>query len=242
MRPIFFCHPPKTGGTSLRSALEESVEQHEIMPDRYMMARAGGHYPDIALVLENVIRQRHAIRLLRGHYHLSIRKLLPNPLTITILRDPVSRVISNLKHNIQHNGADPDGILKDLSNGITKGIPHNAMTRYLGGDVGLIHPSNIVQVQHHLLYGPIDNEPQRLKSAINALDTIDIIGFAENLDGISDALAKLGISMPSKHANVSKPGLLEISDADKERIREMNALDIALYEKAKKRIGASLAA
>ncbi|TWG93785.1 hypothetical protein L598_000400000580 [Mesorhizobium sp. J18] len=201
-----------------------------------MMARSGGHYPDIALVMENVVRQRSSVRLLRGHYHLSVRKLLTNPITIAVLREPVSRVISNLKHNIQYNGHTAEAILEDLSKGITRGVATNAMTRYLSGDVGLMHPSNINQLHHHLLYGPIGNEQARLKSAIAALETIDVLGLAENLDEISLKLAKLGLSIPpTRRANVSKSGLLKLNDNHKERIREMNLLDVALYEEAKKR-------
>lgn len=233
-RPIFFCHIPKTGGSSLRLAIEASVKPYQIMPDAHMMARFGGHYPDVDLIVENLLRQRDAIRLLRGHYHLSIRSLLVAPVTITILRNPVDRVISNLKHNIQYNGMTEAEIRADLDSGITRGVAQNAMTRYLGGEIDPVDADTVRKTHHDLLYGPIHDEDAMLRSATQALKTIDILGFSENLAEISPSLADLGILNPVKRVNVSQPNLLDLRHADRERIQEMNSLDVALYDEALK--------
>ena len=43
----FFLHIPKTGGSSLRSALEPLYENHLIYPDAYQLQRNAGNYPPL---------------------------------------------------------------------------------------------------------------------------------------------------------------------------------------------------
>ncbi|HMO55961.1 MAG TPA: sulfotransferase family 2 domain-containing protein, partial [Roseiflexaceae bacterium] len=84
---VFFLHIPKTAGSSLRLWLETHFDQDQIA-DPYMMHELA-EIDDPAAFLSQY-------RFIRGHFSYSIiRQLLDHdPLTLTVLRDPVDRFIS----------------------------------------------------------------------------------------------------------------------------------------------------
>jgi hypothetical protein len=231
-RPIFFCHIPKTAGSSLRFAIEATIDPLRTLPSPAMMSLVGGHYPPPEIVYESLLRDPGAFRLVRGHYHFSLREMIADPINIVVLRDPVERVISNLQHNIQHNGYTLERVITDLEKGILAGVVPNHMTRYLGGNVSRTTPQKM-EVEHNaLLYGPMPDGRTRLASAIAALESIDILGDMGEPSALAADLAGIGIALPKKRVNVSGVRL-ELTDAQKERIREINGLDVELYERAK---------
>lgn len=232
-RSVFFCHLPKTGGTSLRFAIESAFEPLEILPSQAMMKMCGGHYPPTEIVVESLMRAPDGFKLVRGHYHLSMRALIKRPLTVVVLRDPVSRVVSNLKHNIQHNGITLSQVTAALEKNETLGVPPNQMTRYLGGRMTGVTPVEMAGSHHDLLYGDMSDESERLRSAIEALTTIDLLGLTEDMGAVAAALAKLDIRLPNSRSNVSEIEL-HLSDAQLQTIRSINHLDAELYSSAKR--------
>ncbi len=94
---ILFMHIAKTAGTAFREAIEENYKQSEIA---YL-------YPDPpGFLYENLgllpLEQRRAFRLVIGHFQYGVHDFLPQPWTyITIVREPVSRIISHYRYALE---------------------------------------------------------------------------------------------------------------------------------------------
>jgi hypothetical protein len=88
---ILFMHIPKTAGTAFREALIENYKHSQIAylyphPPGFLVSNLG------LLPLE----QRAKFRLVMGHFQYGIHEFLPQEYTyVTIVRDPVDRVISH---------------------------------------------------------------------------------------------------------------------------------------------------
>lgn len=80
---VVFMHSPKTGGTTLHSLLAGHFQENLICPERFNGIR---NYPTGELA---------KYRLFSGHYDLASCHLIPGQKRIvTLLRDPVSRLVS----------------------------------------------------------------------------------------------------------------------------------------------------
>ena len=90
---VLFMHISKTAGTAFREAIVENYKQSEIV---YL-------YPDVpGFLCENLallpLEQRARFRFIIGHFKHGIHQFLPQEWTyVTVLRDPVSRVISEFR-------------------------------------------------------------------------------------------------------------------------------------------------
>lgn len=81
---LCFIHIPKTAGTTLTSILDSKFSRDEICPEVFLR-KLQDYSPE----------QLAAYRLFRGHFSYDIGRCLPrSPHMITMLRDPVERVIS----------------------------------------------------------------------------------------------------------------------------------------------------
>lgn len=226
-RPVFFCHLPKTAGTTVRLALEAAFPAHSVLPDRMMMARAGGVYPPVDLVGDVIRHQRAAVRLLVGHYHYSCRSLLVDPITIAVMREPIARVISNIRHNMQVNGLSASEVRASLDRGSLPGVPDNQQTRYFGGHISCAKHSD-------LMNRPIDDPRARLSSAIENTATVDILGL-DGLEGIASALRGIGVSIDETQRHNASRASIDLSDRHRGIIAELNSLDVELYRTVKDR-------
>jgi hypothetical protein len=84
--PLFFMHIPKTAGTSMRLFLETQYADRDICLDE------GWHS------LAN-LDQISGKSLIRGHFQYNLRQALAsNCKVLTVLRDPIARTLSSLKH------------------------------------------------------------------------------------------------------------------------------------------------
>lgn len=115
MSPIYFVHIPKTAGTSFRKAAEEYYSTPKVVYDY-----SPGSEETSSLILKWVYEEvdwlgcYHALELAKidfmsGHVH--ARKyihLFGIAQTVTFLRDPVQRVVSEYYHFVRHNGYQGD--------------------------------------------------------------------------------------------------------------------------------------
>ncbi len=91
---ILFMHIAKTAGTAFREAMIKNYKQSEIA---YLYPDPPGFLTgDLGLL---PLEQRRSFRLVVGHFQYGIHQFLPQQCTyITIVRDPVSRVVSQYRY------------------------------------------------------------------------------------------------------------------------------------------------
>lgn len=224
MQQLFFCHIPKTAGTSLARTLEKAFSGDMVQPTRKAITDNGGQYPGANAFLNDL----PSARLVRGHYHLSFRDWLADPIDIVVLRAPLERAQSHFRHVIRERPGQRDALLEQLDAGKCV-IPDNVMTRMLGGHLKDSGTTNLQTAQREMMYSPIQDRAALLSSAKEALLTVKILGFTEHLADLSVKLKEIGISYDSDlHANKTPP--LELSPRQLDTLEKSNTLDQQLYE------------
>lgn len=84
---LLFIHVPKTAGTTLSRILEGLFPVEQVCPAYYMR--------DLLLMRPDDLS---TYRLFRGHFEYSVTELLGAPSCLTMLREPVARVISYYRY------------------------------------------------------------------------------------------------------------------------------------------------
>ena len=101
-RRFFFIHLMKTAGTSFVFQLNEQFASGEVYPSGGLDRRNDADfaaYVSIRRLMALSPERRAAIRMYTGHYPFVASELVgPDVRTLTLLRDPVDRTISVLKH------------------------------------------------------------------------------------------------------------------------------------------------
>jgi hypothetical protein len=231
-RPIFFCHIPKTAGTSVRMALEQAFAPHTVLPDAFMIARGGGRYPPLPIFEQSLSVQPNPVRLLRGHYPFAVHKLLREPLTIAILRDPVQRSISELRHLISIGVLDYAALVRSLDDGVLPAMS-NGQVRFLSARFDEELPW---EDPFHAYAGGAP-EKADLEVARRTLETIGLLGVVEDMPGFSSRLKQTtGVELSEERANVGT-AQINLDTGHMEVIRQHNLLDAVLYERALELLG-----
>jgi hypothetical protein len=227
---FFVAHMQKTAGTALRDRLRATFPDEQIYPNR-----SDGPDPRISVISVAHLRARWAarggqIRLLTGHFPVRTVELLDAPfVTMTILRHPVERTLSFLRHQAERRqrGAKEETPLVEIYDDPFrfKHMIQNHMIRTLS-----LSPDEMLD--HDGVLTPIPYTPQRLERAKEALAGVDLFGLQEHFDDFCDELAdRYGLEVDeSVRSNTTE--LAEVPDGLADRIAEDNALDMELYEYA----------
>jgi len=100
-RRFFFVHMQKTGGVSLYMRMRREFGDHAVYP-----AKSDGDAVGVApqlmtdVLLRRWAERRDEIRVVTGHFPLCTTELLDAEFTtLTVLRDPVERTLSYLRHH-----------------------------------------------------------------------------------------------------------------------------------------------
>lgn len=231
-----FLHVPKTAGSTFHLILGARFDGRET---RNLF---GARYSDPEVVdfiaLPEAMRRK--IRLLKGHMPYGLHEYLPQPSKyITVLRDPVERVVSQYfyikknKHNPLHDKLMSSGLgIGDfIKSGMSVGL-NNGQTRFLSGDFD------------QMPFG--SNDEALLARVLESLESKFLwIGLTERFDESLLILARL-LGWKRKpfyiRENVSKIRKRsdELDSDDIAVIKEYNRLDIALYEYANRRLQAEI--
>jgi hypothetical protein len=229
-----FLHIGKTAGWTLRQILYRNVPRRQVMRVRPPMHRPRGFLNDEPLrtfaALPEADRARP--RLLVSHMIFGIHESVPRESTyFTMLREPVARALSQYRHVLRRpehrlHAAAAAGELS-LERYVTGGVAlemDNGQTRALAGDVetpfGECTPAMLERAKRHLD------------------EHFAVAGVTERFD---EMLVALGREFGWRHlyyvrANTAPEGQrVPVSEADRQMIRDRNALDCELYRYAVER-------
>lgn len=230
---FFVAHMQKTAGTTLRDRLRATFTDAQIYPNA-----SDGDDARISVISVSHLQDRwkargHDIRLLTGHFPVRTVEVLDPPaefVTMTVLRDPVERVLSFLRHQAQRNqrGATQDTPLLEIYEDPFRfdAMIHNHMTRMLSLAPDEFGPGDGVLTT--VVY-----DDARLDMAKEALASLDVFGLQHRLDEFCQELgARYGLDTGQPLRTNTTEGADDVPGGLAERIAEDNALDVALFEHA----------
>ncbi len=240
-KKYFFCHLQKTAGTALLGRLLEDFAPDEVYPDQ---AADGPDDDPIARVMvpEYMIERwsaRPELRLLTGHFPLCTVERLPDEFsTFTLLRHPLDRTISLLRHQPLHTPEDRGKSLEELYDDPFRfdNQIKNHMTRMLSLTSEEMTGGMLTSVEF---------TPERLERAKQNLLGVDVFGVQEDFSGFCARLQdRFGWKMAGERFRtgvvpnrVTATSTVEIDPAFAERILADNADDLELYRFAAQRCG-----
>ena len=225
---FFFVHVMRTGGTTFEQQLRRGFPRAEVYPDPDLDFPGGDimHHLEISYLLGLPAERLAVIRLFYGHFPYVVTEMLGGPLvTLTVLRDPVERTLSYLRH---HRESAPDDGARSLeeiyADPVRIELARNHMVKMLSLSASEMTEGALTHIEF---------TRARLERAKAALESIDVVGFQEDFETFCDELtARFGWDLgPPIFMNRTKP--VDVPDDFLARIAEDNALDIELYEFAR---------
>ena len=177
------------------------------------------------------LQEKPDYRLFRGHYDFWVRKYLPkDTLTIVILRDPLERVLSHIRHFLADGRITEADAFESLDQGRLP-IPDNSICRYLGGT-----PIKAVgqELSDRFLasrFDPIDDHDSLFKRAVSTGRSVDIMGFTDEMPDLYDKVSQeTDLPLTMRQDNPRRYPALSLSDRQLDTVRRHNQLDLQLYE------------
>jgi len=257
-RRFFFVHVMKTGGTTLALHMARQFEPAELYPNESLDRRHAsdvGSYMSIDDLLGVSPERKLAIRAYTGHFPFMVRDELGIDLeTFTLLRDPIERSISSLKHfkrlYERYRALSLDEIYEDAF--VFRHFVHNHQTKVFAvtaADRPRAIASALTQEQLHAYLASDSSTPDpgeggapdtisiddaRLGLAKRRLAEIDVIGTSEQFAEFVEELRRRYGWWPSgltadARANVSEEPWAAGS-ALRARIADDNRFDLELYD------------
>ncbi len=253
--PFFFLHVMKTGGTAFVLNLLQNFAAGEVYPSDVDKEQPGDLLPYVSIsrLLAVSAERRQAIRMYTGHFPFVVCELMGVELrTLTLLRDPVERSLSVLKHFKRHFDRYEPLSLAALYDDpfLFENFVHNHQTK-LFSITADDRPQTFVSTLTHLenrarhLGGPDPVRPTtivvdeaRLTVAKTNLAKVDLVGVHERYSEFVERLqTRFGWWPAGVDAAVRVNVADDASDAGpslRRRIAEDNAFDAELYEFAKR--------
>ena len=226
---VVFVHLAKTGGTTLLNILNRNYSQTERLD-----IRPPNQQQQIEKFKNLPIEVRAKYKLLTGHGVFQLHDYIINPYYMTLLRNPIDRVISEyyfLKRPVFRNYSVHQKIVSKnmgLEEYITSGILKDV-------DNGQVRTLSKMDCA----YG--DCSPEMLQKAKDNVEKyFPVIGITEDFDRfliLAKKMLKLRSFLFYKRQNITskKPKILNFSSATIKTIEKYNQLDIELYEFVKKK-------
>lgn len=237
--PLLFMHIPKTAGMSMRQYLDNQYQADEICPAQ--------RWQDL-LDLE---RDVASYRLVRGHFRHNLRQLVaPDARVLVVLREPLRRTVSALRHLSR----DPNfHQTYEMARHLTLGemirhpeimaLQRDVQARFLCASRKAPDVTAYLEGarSRNLDADAGDREnPPAFQLAADRLETIDFVGFTEDLGTLVSTMAGEMNFHPPVHFPVINENpervdpLLGLSEQELDIVRKHNTIDLQLYDFARK--------
>jgi hypothetical protein len=234
---IIFLHIPKAAGSTLQRIIEEEYSSPAIFKiDGSCIQQS---IDDFKQLPES---QRASIAALMGHMGFGLHQFLPQPATyITLLRDPVERVISDyyyvLRSPNHYRHYEVTAKNMSLKEYVVSGIStetNNCQTRRLSGAEQEVLQKPFVSAG--IAFGECPVNILKLAKE-NLRQWFAVVGLVERFDKTLILLRRaFGWRVPlyvKKNVTKDRPSKADISRAALSAIEEYNQLDIELYRYAR---------
>jgi hypothetical protein len=230
---FFFMHVMKTGGATFMRHVEANFGPQEVYPEQVHPGPPRGIKRQRAYVSVDQLRslpveRRRVIRMYVGHFPFVASSLIePAPVTMTLLREPVERTVSVLRHCKRHNREHRELPLEAIYEDpwIQPMMIRDHQAKLFGITLDDAPES---------LFDVIEVDSERLEIAKRNLERLDVLGLSERFDDFLDQLARrFGWRVdPVPSLGVSIEGW-DVSPSFRRRIAADNAVEVAFYEHAK---------
>lgn len=221
---IIFLHIPKTGGRSLQNILLRRYSKEEIITDAHEILDQIADWSD---------ERKRNIRYLQGHFIYGIHNILPQECSyITVLRDPVDRVISHYYY-IKRSPSHPINQVihqekMDLEGYITSGVCEEVVNDQTRLIAGVSRSSNI------------DVDTMLVKAKQNVDTEFIVTGIVERFDEtvilLKRRLGLRNVFYGVRNQTIGRPQKGQIPDRILALIKERNYADIELYAYANRKL------
>ena len=222
---FFFVHVMKTGGSTFRRHIEKNFPSPgAVYPDPKLDANVR----EANILIDRLLqlpRERHdRIRAYTGHFPSVIPHMIDARLiTLTLLRDPVARTISYLKHCKRYHPQHRDLALEEI---YEDGFLFPTLIR--DHQVKIFAMTMEDRLESYLDVIEIDDE--RLRIAESNLEQTDVVGVHERYeDFLADVQRRFDWEIRERSSwRVSDEGW-DVGDSFRRRIAVDNAHDVTFY-------------
>jgi len=231
--PIFFIHVMKTAGTTFFFHLRAHFGFTWVFPGALQTERPLQRGGKLVYFELETLQSLPPVRLMgykafAGHYPYVTSEMLGFDTTrLTILRDPVERTISYLRHAKEYQAEFRDASAEQI-------YDHDeTFRRFIQNHQTKVFSMNRDDELRSVL-DIVDMDESRLDVARANLEKVDLLGLQEHFDEFMDeAELRFGIERQPEVSS-QRVGSVElvIADSLRERIAEDNSIDIALYQHA----------
>lgn len=234
----------KTAGSTFTAIVDAKFSVDEICPPPSFLPElypAANSIQTPAQLTEFLTR----FRLIRGHLtYAEIAPLLKQPIYLTLLRDPVERVISHYDF-IRKGTTIPSRERFQEGHRIHKEAASGSLLDFVCHPHPLVQASVINHQTRHLLPPECDlSDPSDLallKAAKATIDTFAFVGLTEQFQDSMFLLAYIFGWYPettyqSLRVNSKRPKKADLPSATLEAIVERNQLDIQLYQQVQLKV------
>jgi hypothetical protein len=218
----------KTGGASFRQHIYAAFRPGEVYPDRSCdeMYRAN---TSIEYLLSLPAERREAIRVYTGHFPYRVAEMMNLDLiTLTILRDPVERTISYLKHCKRYHERHRDLALEEIYEDpfFFPCFIQNHQSKIF---------SMTPQDEFQSFMEVIDVDERRLELAQQHLERVDLLGLNEHYDEFLDNVTRrFGWPLTDRPNLRVADEPWTVPSTFRQRIASDNQADMAFYDYARR--------